>query len=272
MQVYRGMDIGTAKATPEMREQVAHHLLDIREPSEDLSVAEFQAEGRTVLSQLGERGVRPVICGGSGLHFRSLVDPLTFPPHDEALRAELEQESAEELLRRLLKEDPDAGEYVDLANPRRVIRALEIALATGLTPAARANTSEADAVREYRAELDFVAIGLDPGPELAGMVESRFDLMLDQGLLAEVEALRHRLGKLARQAVGYKELLPVVAGETTLETGRELAIQATRALAKRQRTYFRRDPRILWLPWSPDPEARIKTAIDYLNEKTLWTS
>lgn len=272
MQVYRGMDIGTAKATPAMQARAPHHLLDIREPEQDMSVAEFQSEGRAVLTRLEDKRAVAVICGGSGLHFRSLVDPLSFPPSDSSVRSDLEELEPGEMNQRLLDIDPDAGEHIDLANPRRVIRALEIALVTGLTPSARANTAEADAVRQYRSEIDFVAIGLDPGPDLGGRVEGRFDAMLDQGLLVEVETLRFRLGKLAGQAVGYKELVPVVAGETTLETGRDRAIQATRALAKRQRTFFRRDPRIYWVPWSDDPEVRVEMAIGYLNEKAQWTS
>ncbi len=272
MQVYRGMDIGTAKATREMQERVTHHLLDIRDPEEDMAVAEFQAEGRTVLDGLSERGVHPVICGGSGLHYRSLVDPLRFPPSDSTVRSDLEELPPDEIRQRLLDLDSAAGEYVDLANPRRVIRALEVAVLTGLVPSARAHTREAGDVREYRSEIDFVAIGLDPGPDLGGMVEDRFDVMLEQGLLAEIEALRPRLGKLAGQAVGYKEMMPVVAGEVALDVGRDRAIQATRALAKRQRTFFRRDPRIFWVPWSDDPGLRVETAIGYLNEKAQWSS
>lgn len=265
MQVYRGLDVGTAKASPAMRAAVPHHMLDVAEPEHDYSVAEFQAEARRVLARLEQRATDAVICGGSGLHFRSVVDPLEFPPNDSALRAELEQLAVDALRERLLEADPDAAEYVDLDNPRRVVRALEIALLTGETPSQRARTDAAEAVRTYQPEIALVAIGVDPGEHLAERVETRFDEMLAAGLLDEVERLRPRLGRLARQAVGYKELLPVVEREQTLAEGREAAIGATRALAKRQRTFFRRDPRIHWIRWDLDPTVRLETAIDYLD-------
>jgi len=268
MQVYRGMDIGTAKATPAMQERVPHHLLDLCEPSHDLSVAEFQREGRSVLSDLERRGVVPVICGGSGLHFRALVDPLEFPPGDPVVRAEIEALDPADAKRRLRELDPEVDSFVDMANQRRVIRALEIALVTQEVPSFRASTSQAEAVRSYEPLLDFVAVGLDPGEGLAGRIESRFNEMLREGLLTEVESLQPKLGKLARQAVGYKELLPVAAGDMDLESGSAQAIQATKALAKRQRTFFRRDPRILWLPWVERAGGR--NAIDYL--EASWTS
>lgn len=265
MQVYRGLNIGTAKAPPAMQNAVRHHLLDLVDPEIDHSVAEFQIEGRRVLAELSERDTPAVICGGSGLHFRSLVDPLEFPPNDPEVRASLESLGAAEGRSRLLQLDADAGNHVDLNNPRRVTRALEIAELTGRTPSQRARTPEAAAVRAYRGLVDFVAVGLDPGDDLAARVVRRFDAMLAAGLLDEVERLRWRLGRLAGQAVGYKELVPVVAGERTLAKGRDAAIRATMALAKRQRTFFRRDPRINWITWSPDPQQRLAAALDHLD-------
>ena len=269
MQVYRGMDIGTAKVAREIRAEVPHHLIDIREPSDDMSVAEFQAESRWVLDRLTQRGVAPVICGGSGLHFRSLVDTLRFPPSDPEIRADIESLPAEEAHRRLLDIDPEAGAHVDLANPRRVMRALEIAVVTGLTPSARARSEEAAAIREYRSLIPMTVVGIDPGDHLGSLIEQRFDAMLQAGLLAEVAALRDRMGKLAAQAVGYKELIPVVDGSGDLPVGRANAIRATRALAKRQRTFFRRDPRIRWVPWSTDPGERIGGAFRLLGEDVI---
>ena len=271
MQVYRGMDIGTAKATPAMRAVVPHHMIDICEPEHDMSVAEFQQVGRRVLEELDKNDRRAIICGGSGLHFRSLVDPLEFPPRDKELRAELESISAVEAQRRLLDLDPAVGRFVDLANPRRVIRALEVAVVTGVVPSERAASPAAEAVRNYSPDIDFIPIGLDPGPLLADRVERRFDRMLESGLMDEVSRLRTRLGRLAAQAVGYRQLLPVVDGSCDLATGRQQAIQATRSLAKRQRTFFRRDPRINWVPWHPEPGFRTGAAIDYLNGQSSWT-
>jgi tRNA dimethylallyltransferase len=161
---------------------------------------------------------------------------------------------------------------VDLANPRRVVRAVEIQRITGRTPRARTGTSEAKAVREYRAVHDFTAVGVDPGGMLADRVTHRFDQMMEGGLLDEVAALAPRLGILARQAVGYKELLPVVDGVRSVDDGRELAIRATMALAKRQRTFFRRDPRIRWLAWQDDARNRTYSAVQRLEEAGAWTS
>jgi tRNA dimethylallyltransferase len=259
MQVYRGMDVGTAKPGPAQRD-IPHHLIDLVDVSEDFSVVEFQAVGRSVLRDLADRGRTAVIAGGSGLHFRALVDPLTFAPSSPEVRRQLETLPAEELRARLLAEDPAAGSHVDLANPRRLVRALEIIAASGLTPSQRAATPEAQAVRDYRAAIPFVAVGLDPGPALADRVRERFDAMLERGLLDEVRELAPRLGRTAAQAVGYKELLPVVVGEASLEEGRASAIRATLALAKRQRTFFRRDPRIRWLAWQDDASARVDAA------------
>ncbi|MEA2002474.1 MAG: tRNA (adenosine(37)-N6)-dimethylallyltransferase MiaA [Actinomycetota bacterium] len=270
MQVYRGMDIGTAKASSIMRHQVPHHLLDVSDPGDDLSVAEFQRMGRSVLADLSVQGKTPIICGGSGLHFRALVDPLDFPPNDAAVRAVLDALTSEEARRRLEDVDPTAADHVDLANPRRVVRALEIERITGLTPSQRAATAAAVAVRSYVPLVEFVAIGLDPGPELADRVEQRFDRMLAAGLLDEVKRIGSRLGRLASQAVGYKELLPVIAGEQDLAAGRAAAIRATMALAKRQRTFFRRDPRIQWITWDPDPTVRLRTVMDYLDGNPAW--
>jgi len=267
MQVYRGMDIGTAKTSPQVRREVPHHMIDVCDPEVDMSVAEFQRAGRRALADLEERGVVPVICGGSGLHFRSLVDPLRFPPNDPDLRAELDGLQPQVVRERLLALDADASRWVDLDNPRRVVRALEIALLTGRTPSVRAQSREATAVRNYVSQIDFVAIGLDPGPELPDRVETRFDGMLGEGLLGEVETLRPRLGRLASQAVGYRQLIPVADGDIDLEAGRSDAITATRSLAKRQRTFFRRDPRIVWLPWHTAAEQRAAAAIEELNRR-----
>jgi tRNA dimethylallyltransferase len=272
MQVYRGMDIGTAKPSAAMRKRVPHHLIDIADPGQDVSVAEFQRAARRIIANLGERGVVPVICGGSGLHFRAVVDPLEFPPNDPELRKRLDDLPVEASREMLEDVDPDAGEHVDLANPRRVVRALEIERLTGLTPSQRAATSGAAAVRDYKPVLAFVAVGLDPQEALAERVEKRFDGMLEAGLLDEIADLRGRLGLLAAQAVGYRQLLPVVAGEETLEEGRAAAIRATMALAKRQRTFFRRDPRIHWLPWRHDATVRLRDAVKYLDEVAAWNS
>jgi tRNA dimethylallyltransferase len=271
MQVYRGMDLGTAKPTAEQQARVHHHLIDIAEPEEAFSAARFQAEGRRALAGLVERGVPALVVGGSGLHFRALVDPLEFPPHDAEVRRAVAALEAPEAVEALLAADPDAGAWVDLANPRRVGRALEVFRVTGATPSSRAQTASAAAVRRYRSLLPLIAVGWDPGPLLKERVAGRLDAMLATGLLDEVRRLQHRLGPTAAQAVGYKQLLGVVRGEVAPEEGRRQALWATWALAKRQRTFFRRDPRIRFLEWDDDPARRAAVSRAVL-EEAGWTS
>ncbi len=270
MQVYRGMDIGTAKPSLDQRRSVVHHMIDIADPEDPYTVAEFQRTGVEVLDRARAAGP-VVIAGGSGLHFRALVDPLQFPPTDAATRAELEEAGLAELRAELLAADPEAGLHVDLDNPRRLVRAVEVLRLTGATPSMRAATPDAARVRSHTPRVAFTALGLDPGERLAGLVVRRFDAMLDAGLVAEVAGLAPRLGPTAREAVGYRELMDHVRGETTLERARAVAIRATTSLAGRQRTFFRRDPRILWLPWQDDTAARIAAAIAAL-EGAGWTS
>ncbi len=271
MQVYRGMDVGTAKPTADQRARVRHHLIDLASPAAAYSVAEFQRAGRTVLADLAERRVPTLIVGGSGLHFRALVDPLEFPPHAPKVRREVEAMAPGAAVAVLLAADASAAACVDLANPRRVARALEIYRLTGLTPSARAASDTAAAVRAYRSLVPVVAVGFDPGEALRARVEARFGAMLGAGLVEEVRRLAPVLGATACQAVGYKELLPVVRGEATLEEGRSRAVAATWALAGRQRTFFRRDPRIRWQEWDDVP-ARRAAAARRVFEEAGWTS
>jgi tRNA dimethylallyltransferase len=272
MQVFRGMDIGTAKPDPGTRERFGYHLVDIADPASEYTVAEFQAAGTRILDRIESSAGTVVIAGGSGLHFRSLVDPLQFPPTDADLRAELESLGAEDLSRELVDSDPTATEVIDMANPRRVLRAVEIMRLTGATPTSRAASPEAQAVRTYRPVRDFAAIGVDPGPGIRHRIEQRFDAMLDAGLVDEVTVLAPALGRTARQAVGYRELLPVVERGSDLAVARDEAVSATVSLAKRQRTYFRRDPRIRWIPWHHEPNQMLRSALDQLEGDTSWSS
>ncbi len=271
MQVYRGMDIGTAKPTPAEQGRAPHHLVDIVEPSEPFSVAEFQEAGRRAIGEIEGGGATAVIVGGSGLHFRSLVDPLVFPPSDPVIRAELESLGADEAVAMLVAADPRAADVVDLANPRRVVRALEILRVTGRTPSQRYRDPGAAEVREYRSRIPLVVVGLDPGPGLPDRIEQRFDRMLTDGLLGEVRTLGPRLGVTASQAVGYKQLLPVVRGEQDAGEGRRRGIDATRALAGRQRTFFGRDPRVRWIEWHDEGAVRLARTLALL-EELGWTS
>jgi tRNA dimethylallyltransferase len=272
MQVYRKMDIGTAKPDAATRARFGYRMVNVAEPEEDYGPARFQREGRAELTEIAAAHENVVIVGGSGLYFRALVDPLQFPPTDAAVRALLLETPHEDLVAELTAADTEVATVVDLANPRRVVRAVEVQRITGRTPRTRAATAEAKAVRRYHAVHDFTAVGVDAGGVLADRVVRRFDQMMEDGLLDEVAALAPRLGILARQAVGYKELLPVLDGVRSVDDGRELAIRATMALAKRQRTFFRRDPRIRWLAWQDDARKRRDSAVQRLEEAGAWTS
>jgi tRNA dimethylallyltransferase len=261
MQVYRGMDIGTAKPTLLERRGIPHHLIDIVEPEQVFTVAEFRRQGRTVMS---EAEVPMVIAGGSGLHFRALVDPMSFAPGEPEVRRRLEALDDEALIAELLGADPAAGDHVDMANRRRVIRAVEVLRLTGETPSGRAATAEAEKLRRYEAEVPFRAVGLDPGDELEQRVESRLQEMRSGGLVEEVRRLSDRLGPTARAAVGYREILSHLEGELDLDEAFELAARNTMQLARRQRTWFQRDPRIRWIPWVSDPSELTERALEVL--------
>jgi len=266
------MDIGTAKPDPQVRARIQHHMIDVADPDEDFSVQQFQQRGRAVLEQVESGAGRIVIVGGSGLHLRCLVDPMTFAPTDVDLRASLEAGDEDVLRADLVALDPRAPEYVDMRNPRRVVRALEVIALTGDTPSARAARPEAMALAAYDPLIPFAGFGIDAGDRSAARVEARLDDMLGRGLLDEVASLAGRLGTTARQALGYKELLPVVEGRSTLEKAATEVLRATRSLVKRQRTFFRRDPRISWLPWQDDRERRVADMVEIIGKEAGWTS
>ncbi len=272
MQVYRGMDIGTAKPSPEIRQRIPHHMIDIANPSDAFSVSEFQIQGRAVLAGALTNDERIVVAGGSGLHFRAIVDPMTFAPTDPDIRTELEAMPLDELQQMMLAIDIQAPDVLDIANPRRVVRAIEVWRITARTPSERARSDEAAALRSYKPLVEHISLGLDAGDRSADRVNLRFTAMLEAGLLGEVTALAPSLGRTAAQAVGYKELLEVVAGGSTIGTASTEVIRATNALIRRQRTFFGRDPRIGWMPWEDDEDARIGSAMDRVREVTGWIS
>ena len=263
MQVYRGMDIGTAKPTMLERRGIPHHLIDVAEPEEEFSVARFRHLGREILSETEAQMM--IITGGSGLHFRALVDPMSFAPTDPAMRAELETREDAELLDELLAVDPGARSHIDLANPRRVLRALEIYELTGETPSTRAGTALAEDVRRYVPEIGFEAVGIDPGSSLEGRIDARLAGMRAGGLIEEVRTLAPRLGRTARTAVGYREILDALAGELSLDDAFDRAASNTNKLARKQRTWFQRDPRIRWIPWIDDLDQRTNRIMETID-------
>ena len=262
MQVYLGMDIGTAKPNLLERRGVPHHLIDVASPETEFSVAEFRRIGRDVL----ESSDAPMlITGGSGLHFRALVDPMSFAPTDPGLRSELEGSPIEEVVAELRRVDPDAEGHVDMANPRRVVRAVEIWRLSGETPSKRAGSAEAEDVRRYVPEIEFTAIGVDPGDALEQRVDARLEEMRSGGLVEEVAGLRDHLGRTARNAVGYSEVLAALDGTCSLNDAFERAARKTRKLARRQRTWFQRDPRIRWIPWLDDAAGRVDRVLEAMS-------
>ena len=248
MLVYRGMDIGTAKPTPEQRARVPHHLLDLVEPSEPFSVATFQAAAREAAADVRRRGRRPLLVGGSGLYYRAVVDDLEFPGTEQGVRKELEAEAAsvggEELYGRLRELDPVAASRIEPGNVRRTVRALEVAAITGRPFSSFSASWESYPLERVR------AAGIRMPPEvLSARMERRVADMLDAGWLDEVRALVEAGfgGWLtSTQAIGYAELARHLAGALSLEEAVATTVKRTRAFARRQMAWFRRDPRIAW--------------------------
>jgi tRNA dimethylallyltransferase len=272
MQVYRGMDIGTAKPDARIRTWVDYRMVDVCDPGDDFTVHEFQRAARRHIEELATQYRRVIIAGGSGLHFRAVVDPLTFPPRDVALRKLLEEQPLGSLTGELITADPDAGALIDMENPRRVIRAVEIFRLTGQTPTGRASTPEASQVRAYESLYPMAAFGIDALDASPQRVTTRLNTMIESGLIAEVEALAPKLGTSASQAVGYRGFARMIAGEISREDAIADTIRATNGLVKRQRTYFRRDPRIEWIPWHDAQAQRVEHAVNLIGKKMQWIS
>ncbi|MEA2432632.1 MAG: tRNA dimethylallyltransferase [Actinomycetota bacterium] len=245
MQIYTGMDVGTDKATEEMRARVPHHLIDLRPPTHELTVAEFQMLARDAIDDITARGRLPLLVGGSGLYFRAVVDDLEFPPRSPEVRAELEEEAervgARALHSRLSELDPKAAGRIEPDNLRRTIRALEVIELTGRP------FSDNDVWDRYESRYDLKAAGLTrPRPELYFRIDERALAMVERGLMAEVDQIRAvGFGPTARQALGYRQVLESPPGTNTYELVGQIA-RATRRFARRQESWFRADPRIAW--------------------------
>ncbi|MFF3522011.1 tRNA (adenosine(37)-N6)-dimethylallyltransferase MiaA [Streptomyces albidoflavus] len=247
MQLYRGMDIGTAKLTEAERGGIPHRLLDIWPVTETASVAEYQRLARAEIDRLLAEGRTPVLVGGSGLYVRGAVDHLDFPGTDPEVRARLEEELAGHgpgpLHTRLAAADPEAAAAILPSNGRRIVRALEVIEITGRP--FTANLPRHDSV------YDTVQIGVDVArPELDARIADRVDRMWAAGLVDEVRALEAeglREGRTASRALGYQQVLAALAGECTDQEARAETVRATKRFARRQDSWFRRDPRVHWL-------------------------
>lgn len=264
MQVYRGMDIGTAKPTPAEQAEVPHHLIDVADPWEDFTVARFQAAFRTALADIEARGRRALLVGGTGLHLRAVVDDLEIPGRFPEARAEVEAvNDTGALHRRLAALDPVAAGRIERENRRRVVRALEVTVGSG-----RPFSSFGPGLEAYP-ETSFELWGIAlPAEVVAARIEARYRQQMADGFLDEVRDLvEHPLGlsRTARQALGYRELLAHVEDGLALDEALALAVTRTRQFARRQRAWFRRDPRIRWIDVEDPNEALASLA-------STWTS
>ncbi|MEU8224966.1 tRNA (adenosine(37)-N6)-dimethylallyltransferase MiaA [Kribbella sp. NPDC048915] len=254
MQVYRGMDIGTAKVSTAERGGVPHHLLDILDVTETATVAEFQELARAAIDDCIARGKVPVLAGGSALYVRAILDDFVFPGTDPDVRARLEAELAAKgsgaLHAVLAAKDPQAAEQILPSNGRRIVRALEVIEITGGPYVAT--------LPEHRyVYAGAVQLGLDvPRPVLDERIGRRVDRMFEAGFVAEVRGLLNKgliEGKTANRALGYSQVIALLNGEIDEQEARERTAQATRRFARRQDSWFRRDPRITWLRYNaPD--------------------
>ena len=249
MQLYRGMDIGTAKLSPQERRGIPHHLLDILDVVQDASVAQYQSQARTAVDEIRGRGKAAIIVGGTGLYIKSIIDEMNFPETDPAIRARLEDESEQlgtaELFNRLRLADPEAAAAIEPANTRRIIRALEVIEVTGKPYSANLPS---DVSLRYPDAFHF-GLAMER-TSLAPRIEARVHRMWSQELVEEVKTLISRgllLGSTAQRAIGYAQVISMLAGDLTEEMAIEETIVATRQYVRRQETWFKRDQRIQWI-------------------------
>jgi tRNA dimethylallyltransferase len=259
MQLYQGMDVGTAKLALAERQGVVHHVLDIWPVTTTASVADYQTRARAAIADIASRGGSPILVGGSGLYIRAVIDDMRFPGTDADVRASLEGELADygapALHARLAAVDALTAAAILPTNGRKIVRALEVAAIgggafTGLMPA-------------YASVYDAVLIGLDrPTAELDARLTERVEAMWQRGLVDEVRELAEhqglRAGVTARRALGYKQVLAMLDGELSDAEARAQTVQATKRFVRRQRSWFRPDPRIAWLPAGPDADAAVQ--------------
>jgi tRNA dimethylallyltransferase len=261
MQLYRGMDIGTAKLTPAEREGIPHHLLDIWPVTEPASVSEYQRLARQAIAAAHAAGTVPILVGGSGLYVRAAIDKLEFPGTDAGLRDSLEAELAQlgsaALHARLAAADPAAAAAILPSNGRRIVRALEVIELSGRPFSAT--------LPQYESVYETVQIGVDlPRAELDQRVADRVTRMWQLGLVAEVRELERaglRSGRTASRALGYAQVLKFLAGECTEDEAAAQTTLATRRFIRRQESWFRRDPRVRWVSGGPEAATRALAAL-----------
>lgn len=253
MQVYRGLDIGTAKPTAAERARVPHHLIDVAELTEAFDAAKFVALAQQAVAEIQSRGRIPIFCGGTGLYFKAYLEGLgEAPPSDEKLRAELEAASLAELLRELEQRDPVTFAKIDRHNPRRVVRALEVIRLTGKPfSAQRAAWNPSSTLHPPSSQFFCIS---RPAADLHARLNTRVDEMFAQGLVEEARQLLQRgleQNKTAMQAIGYRQVVEHLRGERPLAGTIELVKIKTRQYAKRQMTWFRKQASAQWIELAP---------------------
>ncbi len=252
MQIYKDMNIGTAKPSIEERNGIPHHLFDVAEPEEEFSCASYKELAKKAITDIISRGKTPIFCGGTGLYLDSVLRGGELSPNiPDGIRQSLEKNTPEELWDELVRVDPASASLTHKNNVKRVVRALEIYYGSGKT-----KTEWDELSKTVESPYDAVIFGLDfkDRKKLYDRIDLRVDMMLEAGLEDEVRALSHRLGKTASQAIGYKELLSYINGAISYDEAVELLKKNTRNYAKRQLTWFRRNESTVWS--YPDEESR----------------
>ncbi|MBS3949634.1 MAG: tRNA (adenosine(37)-N6)-dimethylallyltransferase MiaA [Peptococcaceae bacterium] len=250
MQVYRGMDIGTAKASLVERERIPHHLIDVVDPGENFSAADYQRLSRQAVDGIVARGKLPIFSGGTGLYVRAAIDDYNFIEVEnnytvrDSLKQQVREAGLDALYKRLQSVDPRVAQRLHSNDERRIVRALEVYETTGQTLSFWEQQKDVN-----KSVYDAIFIGLNrPREELYARVNLRIEQMIKEGLVDEVKSLVDMgLSFVAQQALGYKELLPYLEGRLTLEEAKELIKLQTRRYAKRQLTWFRADTRVKWV-------------------------
>lgn len=265
MQIYKGMDIGTAKLSIEQRAGITHHMLDVLDVTQDSTVAWYQEQARAAISDIHARGKNAIVVGGTGLYIKAILDDLNFPDTDPVVRASLELELAtigiDALFKRLEKLDPAAAIAIDRANSRRVIRALEVIAITG-------KPFTANLPREASSRYpDAIQLGLVMNrDDLSERIALRVDHMWEIGFVEEVDALIGAgitNGRTAQLALGYSQLIAAKNGVLSQDEAKEDTKRATRQYARRQETWFSRDERIQWIS---QEQPRLETALKHLEK------
>ena len=266
MQVYRGMNIGTAKPTKEEMKGIPHHLLDVAEPEQPFSVADYTALANKAIGDIAARGHLPILAGGTGLYLRAVTDYLDFSEgnSDDSLRAELQKTAQEQgigiLYEQLAQIDPQSAERIHPNDEKRIIRALEVYRVTGITM-----TEHQKKAASRPSPYDTFRVGLAyDRQKLYDRINRRVTRMLEMGLAEEAAGLMDRMQGTSFQSIGYKEMEQYLKGEASLQEAAEQIRRATRRYAKRQMTFFRADPRIVWIDATDKTAPQVADEIDGL--------